>query len=105
MRAFTPEQTAQRSAASPVLADAMTELPLALREVSISRELEELWCKEVARVADGPIGAMLSCLVRARDVRQRSPLLFDDRYFLAFGRKCNAMAMGTYLALDYFAGS
>jgi len=39
----------------------MTELPLALREVSISRELVELRCKDVA---DSPIGAMLSCLAR-----------------------------------------
>jgi hypothetical protein len=66
----------------------MTELPLALREVSISRELEKLSSKEVARVADTPIGATFSCLAR-RDFWQRSPLLFDDRYFLGFG--VNAM--------------
>ena len=63
----------------------MTELPLALREVSISRELVELRCKDVA---DSPIGAMLSCLAR-RDFRQSSPLLFDDRYLLGLG--VNAM--------------
>jgi hypothetical protein len=66
----------------------MTELPLALREVSISRELEELPCEEVARVADSPIAAMLSCLAR-RDFQQPSPLLFDDPYFLGLG--VNAM--------------
>jgi DNA-directed RNA polymerase specialized sigma24 family protein len=56
----------------------MTELPLALREVSISRELEKFSSEEVARVAYAPIGETFSRLAR-RDFRQRSPLLFDDR--------------------------
>jgi len=74
--AVGPEQAAQRSSESRLLADAMAELPLAFREVLVLRELEELSYKEIARIADIPIGTVMSRLARARSLLQRSPRLF-----------------------------
>lgn len=73
--ALGPERAALRSAESRVLADAVAELPLVYREVLILRELEELSYKEIARIADIPVGTVMSRLARARGLLQRSPLL------------------------------
>jgi RNA polymerase sigma-70 factor (ECF subfamily) len=70
-----PEQVCLRRAESRALADAIAALPLAFREVLVLRELEELSYKEIARVADIPIGTVMSRLARARALLQRSPLL------------------------------
>ena len=70
-----PEQVCVRNAQSRVLADAIAALPLVYREVLVLRELEELSYKEIARVADIPIGTVMSRLARARGLLQRSPLL------------------------------
>src|SRR6266446_7682852 len=73
--ALDPEQAFLRAAESKTLADAVAALPLAYREVLILRELEELSYKEIARIADIPIGTVMSRLARARGLVQRSPLL------------------------------
>ena len=73
--AVDPEQALLRNAESKVLADAVAALPLAYREVLVLRELEELSYKEIARVADIPVGTVMSRLARARGLLQRSPLL------------------------------
>ena len=73
--AIDPEQAAQRSNESRLLADAVAELPLVFREVLVLRELEELSYKEIARIADIPIGTVMSRLARARGLLQGSPLL------------------------------
>lgn len=74
--AISPEQAAMRKAELRMLADAVEELPLQYREVLILRELEELSYKEIARVADIPVGTVMSRLARARGLLQRSPLLY-----------------------------
>ncbi|MDQ2917023.1 MAG: sigma-70 family RNA polymerase sigma factor [Casimicrobiaceae bacterium] len=73
--AVDPERAAVRRAESKVLADAVAELPLAFREVLILREMEEMSYKEVARIADIPIGTVMSRLARARALLQGSPRL------------------------------
>jgi RNA polymerase sigma-70 factor (ECF subfamily) len=73
--AVDPEQAFLRNAESKALADAVAALPLAYREVLILRELEELSYKEIARIAEIPIGTVMSRLARARGLLQRSPLL------------------------------
>jgi RNA polymerase sigma-70 factor (ECF subfamily) len=73
--AIDPEQAALRGADSRTLADAVAELPLAYREVLILREMEELSYKHIARIANIPIGTVMSRLARARGLLQRSPLL------------------------------
>ena len=73
--AIDPEQAAMRSSQSRLLADAIAELPLAYREVLILREMEDLSYKEIARIAEIPIGTVMSRLARARGLLQRSALL------------------------------
>jgi RNA polymerase sigma factor (sigma-70 family) len=73
--AIDPEQAALRSAESRLLADAVAQLPVAFREVLILRELEDLSYKEIARIANVPIGTVMSRLARARGLLQRSPIL------------------------------
>jgi RNA polymerase sigma-70 factor, ECF subfamily len=70
-----PEQAAVRSAESRLLADAVAELPVAYREVLILREMEELSYKEIARIAEIPIGTVMSRLARARGLLRCAPLL------------------------------
>jgi RNA polymerase sigma-70 factor (ECF subfamily) len=73
--AVDPEQAFLRNAKSKALADAVAALPLAYREVLILREMEELSYKEIASIAEIPIGTVMSRLARARGMLQRSPLL------------------------------
>jgi RNA polymerase sigma-70 factor (ECF subfamily) len=73
--AIDPEQAAVRRSDAKVLADAVAELPLAFREVLILREMEDLSYKEIARIADIPIGTVMSRLSRARALLQGSPRL------------------------------
>ena len=75
LAAIDPQQAAIRSSEMRVLADAVAELPLQYREVLVLRELEELSYKEIARIADIPIGTVMSRLARARGLLQRSPSL------------------------------
>ena len=74
-RAVDPEQAFLRNAEGKALADAIAALPLAYREILILRELEELSYKEIARIADIPIGTVMSRLARARGLLRRSPPL------------------------------
>jgi RNA polymerase sigma-70 factor (ECF subfamily) len=70
--AIDPETACLRAAQTSALADAIGELPLPFREVLILRELEDLSYKEIARVADIPVGTVMSRLARARGLLQRS---------------------------------
>jgi len=49
-----------------VLDEALEKLPLAFREVLVLRELEDLSYKEIGRIADIPIGTVMSRLARGR---------------------------------------
>lgn len=70
-----PVQALQRRTEARVLADAVAQLPLALREVLILREFEDLSYKQIALMVEIPIGTVMSRLARARAQLQRSPLL------------------------------
>lgn len=76
---MTPEQAALRHEAGAALAEAISALPVGYREVLILRELEDLSYKEIARVADIPVGTVMSRLARARSLLQRSPALHAIR--------------------------
>ena len=49
-----------------LIRQALTELPIEFREVLILREMEGLSYKEIAALADLPIGTVMSRLARAR---------------------------------------
>ena len=68
----TPEQAVMRQATTAALDEAIASLPASYREVLILRELEDLSYKEIARVADIPVGTVMSRLARARGLLQRS---------------------------------
>jgi RNA polymerase sigma-70 factor (ECF subfamily) len=67
----SPETALLQSLDRQLLKQALEELPLEFREVLIMRELEGLSYKEIADVADIPVGTVMSRLARARQRLQR----------------------------------
>jgi len=61
-----PEDQAARNCDRKTLNAAIATLPVQFREVLILRELEDLSYKDIARIADVPIGTVMSRLARAR---------------------------------------
>ena len=68
----SPEALAARSLDRRMLNEAIAALPVHFREVLILRELEDFSYKDIARIADIPVGTVMSRLARARR------LLFDS---------------------------
>ncbi len=62
----TPEANVIRSQDKALLQQALEALPPAFKEVIILKELEDLSYKEIALVADMPLGTVMSRLARAR---------------------------------------
>jgi RNA polymerase sigma-70 factor (ECF subfamily) len=62
----TPEFFAIRSQDASLLQQALAQLPLQFREVLILKELEEMAYKDIAIVAEIPLGTVMSRLARAR---------------------------------------
>jgi RNA polymerase sigma-70 factor, ECF subfamily len=67
-----PEATAIRRAEARLLNEAIAALPPPLREVIVLRELEDLAYREIAHIADIPIGTVMSRLARARKLLSQS---------------------------------
>jgi len=63
----TPEAALLRSAEAGKVRRALNQLPRALREVLVLRELEGLSYREIAQTAALPIGTVMSRLARARE--------------------------------------
>jgi RNA polymerase sigma-70 factor (ECF subfamily) len=61
-----PETQAMRAVDRRMLNEAIAALPAQFREVLVLRELEDMSYKEIAKVADVPIGTVMSRLSRAR---------------------------------------
>lgn len=61
-----PELRLVQDADAQMVRAALAELPLEFREVTVMRELEELSYKEIALIADLPIGTVMSRLARGR---------------------------------------
>ncbi len=64
--ASNPETLLLEGANQHMLREALEALPVALREVIVLRELEGLSYKEIAAIADLPLGTVMSRLARAR---------------------------------------
>ena len=63
---MNPEELLLQKADAQTLRQAVEELPLEFREVLVLRELDELSYKQIAAVADLPLGTVMSRLARAR---------------------------------------
>jgi RNA polymerase sigma factor (sigma-70 family) len=63
---LNPEALLLQKADAEVLRHAVEELPLEFREVLVLRELDEMSYKQIAAVADLPLGTVMSRLARAR---------------------------------------
>jgi RNA polymerase sigma-70 factor (ECF subfamily) len=61
-----PPALAMRNAERRQINDAIAALPVVYREALVLRELEDLSYAEIARIADVPIGTVMSRLARAR---------------------------------------
>ena len=73
-----PPALAQRGDERAQINQALAALPAAYREVLVLRELEDLSYKEIAQIADVPVGTVMSRLARARGL-MREALLPETR--------------------------
>jgi len=64
--ALNPEAVLERNADSQLLRQTLEALPVEFREVLVLRELEGLPYKQIASIADIPIGTVVSRLARSR---------------------------------------
>jgi len=62
----TPEAAFIRKSETQRVREVINQLPDAMREVLVLRELEDLSYKEIAGIIDAPIGTVMSRLARAR---------------------------------------
>jgi RNA polymerase sigma-70 factor (ECF subfamily) len=69
--AMNPERLFLQKANAEMLRGALEELPVAYREVVILRELEGCSYKEIAAIADIPLGTVMSRLTRGRERLQQ----------------------------------
>jgi RNA polymerase sigma-70 factor (ECF subfamily) len=63
---LSPESLLMKDVDVQIVREALSELPLEFREVMVMREMEELSYKEIALIADLPIGTVMSRLARGR---------------------------------------
>ena len=63
---LNPEALLLQSGDTQMVRQALEELPVGFREVLVLRELEDLSYKEIADVAEIPLGTVMSRLARAR---------------------------------------
>jgi len=67
-----PETLVMRAVDRRMLNEAIAALPAQFREVLVLREMEDLSYKEIAKIADVPIGTVMSRLARARRLLSES---------------------------------
>lgn len=66
-----PQAVAARNAERAQINWALSTIPVAYREVIVLREMEDLSYKDIARIADIPVGTVMSRLARGRDLLRR----------------------------------
>jgi RNA polymerase sigma-70 factor (ECF subfamily) len=67
-----PPALAMRKADRQQINQAIADLPVVYREVLVLRELEELSYNDIARIADIPVGTVMSRLARARGLMRQA---------------------------------
>ena len=65
--AANPHAALERRENEQLLLQAVADLPVEFREVIVLRELEDLSYKEIARIAEVPLGTVMSRLARGRE--------------------------------------
>jgi RNA polymerase sigma-70 factor (ECF subfamily) len=70
--ASNAETAILQSADNQLVRQALDDLPVEFREVLVLRELEGLSYKEIARIADIPVGTVMSRIARARKQIEQS---------------------------------
>jgi RNA polymerase sigma-70 factor, ECF subfamily len=66
--ADNPEEVVMRDESARLVHRALDALPVAFREVLVLREFEQLSYREIAQIADVPLGTVMSRLARARQM-------------------------------------
>lgn len=67
-RVETPEEVALRNEEAVAVERALARLPIAFREVIVLREINQLNYRDIAEIANIPIGTVMSRLSRARQL-------------------------------------
>ena len=67
-----PQAVAMRNADRVQINQAIAALPIVFREVLVLRELEDFSYNDIARIADIPLGTVMSRLARARGLMRQS---------------------------------
>ena len=67
-----PQAVAMRNADRVQINQAIAALPIAFREVLVLRELEDFSYNDIARIADIPLGTVMSRLARARGLMRQA---------------------------------
>ncbi|MGO4327448.1 RNA polymerase sigma factor [Cupriavidus sp. 2TAF22] len=99
----SPEQWLLRAEDVRLLHLALEQLPLAFREVLVLRELEDLPYRDIAAIAEIPLGTVMSRLARARKLLAAAVLALRARQ--AHGAQAErATATGTNVAPPLGAG-
>ena len=80
---LNPEELLLHKADAQMLRQAVEELPLEFREVLVLRELDEMSYKQIAEVADLPLGTVMSRLARARKRLQQILVSHTQREVLS----------------------
>ena len=80
----SPELVLMKNVEAQVVREALAGLPIEFREVMVMREMEELSYKEIALIADLPIGTVMSRLARGR---KRLHSMLADRTNLKTGAR------------------
>ncbi|PLQ02488.1 RNA polymerase sigma factor [Cupriavidus pauculus] len=73
-----PEQWLLREEDVRLVHAALDRLPVAFREVLVLRELEELHYRDIARIADIPVGTVMSRLARGRRMLAAAVMALRD---------------------------
>lgn len=85
----SPESVLMKNVDARIVREALVSLPIEFREVMVMREMEELSYKEIALIADLPLGTVMSRLARGR---KRLHSLLADRTNLKTNARGGAAA-------------
>jgi RNA polymerase sigma-70 factor (ECF subfamily) len=75
----TPEQTIMRQHSTDTMRRLIGELPAEFKEVIVLREINDLSYREIAEIANVPVGTVMSRLARARSMLRAAWLSAEEK--------------------------